>query len=334
MSQKLQIGAESQPGTPVPATLILGGVGRLQDGSEFQFRPVNNGRLARSLKGSRTGRVSSLNYEADATFEELDIVLGAGIANVDNGVQDGSGSGYIRLYPMPTSANTPVQSYTVQDVMTEGFNETAPYAYVESFTLSGEADGKLKIVANWKTAKVIKLESGNVSVAVLPSDTEEILFNCGGFWVNDSGESIGTNQISDKLISFSLSVPTGLRPVITQDCAEGFARLARNKDAISPTLEYVIDGDGDTASNERTKKSESAIRLIRIEFDGLPLSTAGDVYDKKKLRIDLAGIYTALEADEEDGAGICKATLAIGESEADNLNLSLMTVNERAARLI
>ncbi len=332
MTLSLQIGKETTAGTAVAATNILYGEGRLVDDRQARRQQRRPGRYAPNLIDSLIGRMGSISHSADATFEQLPYFFQAGVKDATPAADGSGSSGFAYTYDMPLGTNSSPAVYTIEDD-SEVKTLRAPYAYVEQIVIEGSADNVVTVSTTWKTAIVSELGAGKTGGLTLQT-VEDIEFNCGALYIDDSGGTIGTTAVADKLMRFKLTINTGLKPRLTQDCALGFARLLRDPEAVSAVCEFTIDGAGSTASDEHDDYEAENIRLIRVEFTGADYGTAGTgtaFSGKKGVRFDMAGKYSKFEVDEEDGGGIGRATFDLGESTADSLFLTTLITNELSA---
>jgi hypothetical protein len=101
--RKIQVGHEGVAGTAVAAVTILVGTGTLEDTREVVFQPGDVGNYA-GTGNTRTAKLGGkVDFEQEASFEQLPIALSAAIDHITTGVADGGGAGKIYTY---TFANT------------------------------------------------------------------------------------------------------------------------------------------------------------------------------------------------------------------------------------
>jgi len=327
MAIKLQMAPETTPGTFVPATGVLDGEGRLSDGRQLERRAANTGRYGPRMMSRRVGRGGSISpYASDASFEEIETVLSAAVSEPVNRPQDGSG--YVREYIMPLAENLPIQTYSAEYV-TDSFSLKAAHCYVTSFQITGRVGEPLKLSATWSTGIVTRLNDADISSANIFGGNEDILFDCGQLWIDDTGATIGSTEWSNKHMSFDLTVNTGNRAVETQDCDRRLGRMVRDEKKISATLKLMIDNEDDTGATARDESEEIKIKQFKLAFYGSKLTTAG-TRTTKAFEIEGAGVFQDVTPDEDQGAGVAEIMIDCGDSVADDRFLGFRVVNELA----
>ena len=149
-ASKIQLGRETTAGTAVAATAIWRGAGgAIQDDRAVEMVEELIG-IAMPTNRSYIGQLgASLSMaETPATFEQIVHILEAGIKSVGSGASDGVGSGKVYSYPVGMSSANSIKTYTIET----GDNQQAEemeFAFVESFTLSGERGQPVMLSADW-----------------------------------------------------------------------------------------------------------------------------------------------------------------------------------------
>src|SRR5512146_1129189 len=147
--RKLQFGRETTSGTVAAATTIWRGEGVIEDTLLVVYPAEDIGYLSGvdrtyvPLKGAKL----SLN-STPATFEQVCHILEMGLKTATP-VQDGAGSGYVRTYTAPTTAQNVIKSYTIEggDDITAG-QERMEYCFVTDFELAFKAGEALMLTAS------------------------------------------------------------------------------------------------------------------------------------------------------------------------------------------
>lgn len=321
--RKIQLGAETTAaGTAIAATTIWRGMGTIEDQREHVFVDEDIGYLSGVDRSYQPKLLAALSMgSTPATFEQLPHLFEAGI-RTDSPSQDGTGSGYIYQYTLPTTSANTIQTYTLEGGDNQEVEEME-YGFVESCTLEGSGGEALMMSAEWRGRQVtVSAFTGAIS---LPS-VEEILFSKGKLYIDDVDGTIGDTQKSNTLLNASLSITTGWVPVWTADGALYFTFAKQVMPEVVLNLTFEHDG---TAAAEKVNWRAETPRLIRLLFEGSALSTAGTDYTYKTLIIDLAGKWESFDAiGDQDGNDIVSGTFRARYNSTAALFADIIVVNE------
>ncbi len=323
--RKLQIGTEVTAGTPVAATTIWRGMGTIKDNREVVFPEEDVGILGGTDRSYIARQWSELAMPAvEATFEQLPYIFEAGVAE-ETPTQDGTGSDYIYNYVAPTTAQNTHATFTIEggdDQQAEEFD----YAFVKHFNLSGDGQGALMMSADWTGRET---STTTFTAALSIPTVEEILVNDATLYIDNSGGTVGTTQVSNTLFGIDLDWTTGLQEYWAVDGSLDFSLTKFTADDIVLTMTYEHNT---SAVSEKAKYQAGDVRLVRLKFEGSSVATAGTTYSKKTLQIDLAGVYEDWsELQDQDGNDVVTATLRCRYSSADSLKADVTVVNELSA---
>jgi hypothetical protein len=323
--RKIQLGKETTAGTAVAATVLWNGMGQFPaDDSprEFVHEP---GSLHQSNRSYQAALAASLNLEsAEATYELLHWLLDAMINGVTASA-DGSGSGYTRSYSLNASGNDP-ETLTVEGGDNQDCLEME-YGFVTELVLSGQPDGAVMVESATIQGRQVSDDSFTADLS-LPTDIEEILFNKGSIYIDDTGGSgPGTTQKTGTFLGFTLTITGEFRAVTHGDGNLYFTTIKQVGG--SAECEIILEHD-DTCVTERGNAQDGTERVIRIAFTGSDLETS-DTYSSKRLNIDMCGVwlpdsFTVLEDDEGDSTMV--GTLRVGYNSDEDLELDILLVNE------
>lgn len=306
----MQLGRESTAGTAVAATTIWRGKGSMENLQEVTPVEEDIGQYANELRAYIANAGAQVVMESTpATFEQLLHILEAGVQTV---TPSGTESPYTYSYSFPADTNSEptIKTYTIEYGDSED-NDEAEYCFVESFELSGAADEAVMMSATWRGRQMSA--TARTGSLTLPS-VEEILFNKGALYIDDSGGSVGSTQVSNSLLAFTLSVTTGWKAQPTSDgnLYFTFAKLTKPEITLSVTAEHTSDWD---SAGEKAKWDGSTVRLYRLQFTGT---------SSRQLTIDAAGIYTSFSSiGDQDGDSILDAELMVGHSSDDSLHCDI-----------
>lgn len=322
--RKLQFGAESTPGTEVNASTVWRGLGVLADNTEVQFSDEDVGLMAPTLRSYIPRYDAELSLgDTECTFEQFCYLLSAGVKDV-SGVQDGAGSGYVWTYPFPTTAQNTVKTYSIEGGDNQQ-EEQMLYAFCREFGLSGEPGAAVMMNGVMVGRRV---QPGTFTGSVAIPSVENVLFQRGKLYIDNNAGSFGGTQISNAFVGMSLSVTTGVVAYWTGDGELHFTGI----DYVRPTLELELTfrHTADAVAEIANFRAETP-RLVRIEFTGSNLATAG-AETTKRLTIDVAGKYqTIAPLDDSDGNGIRGLTMRVGYEETAAEFAQIEIVNELSA---
>ena len=298
--RKIQFGKEAVAGTAVVCSTIWRGEGVLVDDRPVEMPAEDIG----AYEGYGRAYVPKLGAhielsETPATFEQLPLLLELGVKAVTTGATDTGGSGKIYAYPAPVTAANTLLTATIEG----GDNQRADemeYSHVESFSLSGAKGEAVMMGGTVRGRQATDAEF--TGTATLPT-VEEVLFQKGKLYIDAT--TIGTTQKTQTWLGFSLEWPSGWKEVYTGDGNLYFTKLEYVGHKDDPiTGELILEHDS-VAEAEIVAARAQTLRLVRMQFDGTALTTAGSAYTYKALRIDLAIKYTAVpEVGDEDGDDI------------------------------
>lgn len=313
VTRKAQYGREATAGTAVPATGIWRGMASITDTRVFERVEEDVG-----IRGGY-GRIEivALGAQVDmssqaATFEQLPHIFEAGIETV---TPTGTGP-YTYTYVVGPTGTPSIKSYT-WEAGDANEAEEVEYCFVESFELSGSYNEVVNVAAVWRGRQVTPT---TFTAALTPIDVNSILFNTGTLFIDDSGGTIGTTQVSNSFRSFSLSMETGLVAVTT---GEGDLYFTFHK-LTDPVISLEITAEHDTSWDSNGEKAawrSKDVRLVRINF-----TSGTDV-----LEIDMAGKWETFGTiEEQDGNSVLRGTLFAHYSSDDTLFASFEVINDIA----
>lgn len=304
--RQIQLGKEATAGTATTATTRWRGLGALEDRRVVTFPEEFIGIIGggdRSYVAKEEGALTM--DDTDATFEQLPHLLIASIANTTAGTQNGTGSGYVYTYTIPTSTAPTINTYTLR----AGDNQQAEimaYSFVRSFSIKGNAGEAVMMSAEW-TGRTVTTSTFSAGVSV--PDVETILGSQVTLLLDPvSGTYGGGAEITQttSLISFEVNVSDAIMPKWTMGGGSGFHfHYAGNREI---TGSLIYEHNSQTVA-EREKFRNQTPRLLRLYCYGSNLTTiGGGTWTNKTLAIDLPIKYESFDAlDDLDGNSIIKA---------------------------
>lgn len=316
--RRMQLGPESVQGTAVAATTVWRGKGSMDNTKTVVHTEEDIGQYAPEPRAyiPRVGGMVAMD-STPATFEQLPYVCEAGIHLA---TPSGTESPYTYSYSLPsdTSTEPTLRTYTIEYGTPED-NEEMEYSFVESFELSGAAEEAVMMTATWIGRQVTATAAtGSLSIPAV----EEILFQQAKLYIDDSGGSVGSTQVSNSMKSFTFTVTTGWKAEFT---GEGelyfsFAKLVKPDVKMTFVAEHTSDWD---SAGEKGNWDGSTVRLVRVQIDGT---------SSRQLTIDVAGIWNKFQPlSDLDGNTVITGELWGKNSSDDSLYCDIEIKNALSA---
>ena len=330
--EKTLIGVEASAGGSTDApTTHWRGMGKIKDRREIVRPPERVGKIGGTTRTyiPRTG--GEVPLDGDATFEQLPYIFNSGIylatATTD------TGSGYIYSWTVQAASSDPLATTDLATLVVEsGDNneaERARFCFTREFTLTGGQGAGMTVAA------VLESQAPSTATFTVVGDTdfdnpaETILFSKVALYIDDSTGTIGTTQVSETILDFSLKHTTGWVAKPARDGRLDFSGIKHIDDEIMLDVTFEHNTDAATAKANWRAETEKA---IRIQWTGTSLSSAG-AYSTKTFRVDLYGKWLTFGAEgleEQDGDNVYKGTFFVGWSANADAKASYLLVNEVA----
>lgn len=294
-----QAGVESVRGTPVAATRkVYARIAPSYDRPVATFQDTSGTFEARRRVMYGRQRVGFSATDI-ATYEDLAWWLGLAMRG---GVSPVAGTGT----PIPqTRTYTPSLSVDDLAAITLEFNEAGnPYessqVMVNSWTLRGDTDSDDEGAWMFEAELLGRDWAPTAFTAAIPDRaTEPIIARGTKLFIDPAGGTIGTTQVTGKLISWSI---TGNNNVHFKAFAEDELAFAANKVGRGERTfdaEFTMEFDSD-AEFANLRAAAGAQRLIRLEREGTQIPTAGGTA-KKRLRVDMNGYWSGISWGDREG---------------------------------
>ena len=319
----VQMGRESTAGTAVAATTIWRGpFGAPEDTRIRKIKEEDVGTLvaAELAYDTRLGATLAMP-STELTFEQVTHLLEAGIMTATP-----SGAGpYTRAYSLPLSTARTIKTYTLEagNVLAPADNMEIPYGFVSEMELSGKVDEAWMMSATWLGQQ---WSASTLTSALSVPAVEPALFGKTSFYVDDSGGTLGTTQISAMLLEATVKIETGIQFVPMGN--GGLYPVAHKyvKPAGTFTLAYELEETTGVSfvAAERAKWQAGSGRLIRLDVPGSSAS--------RNFRMDFFAIYDKFGAYENsDGNVSVKVEGHFGYSATDTLFMTATVINGTAS---
>lgn len=304
---KVQLGAETTPGTNVATTAVWRGTGFIKDEIEVTFPEETIGILSGTTRSYIAKYGASLELTGDLTFEQFGYIGNAGIKYVAPTTD--TSSAFIRTWLFPIQTTDAVASTDLTTLSVEGGDnqqaEEFSYGYVSEFTIEGTA-GEAATISAIVNGQQVATTTFSASPTI--TDVESVLVSKGKMYADATTDTVGTTQLSQTLLGFSLSVTTGWMPVYAADGSLNFSFIKQTMPEVM--LEVTFEHNASAVAEKLNWRNQTA-RQLRLRFDGSALTTtdAGATYDTKVFIIDLVGKWESWDVlDEQDGNNIVKGT--------------------------
>jgi len=322
--RKIQLGLEATntPGAAVVADTIWRGTGTLEDQRETVFPEEDVGFVGGVDRSYVPRLAAALDMdEVEATYEQLPILLTCCFSE-DADPTSTDGSGQVYSFAMSTSTTNTINTATIE----MGDNQRADemeYAYVESMRLSGVAGEAVKMSANWRGRQANDCEF-TTSISLTP--VSEILFGEGKLYIDAVATAPGTTVVSASLVGMDLDINSGLTPIYTDGDQLYFDHLRRDRPEITADLTFEHNA---SAEAQITAWRAGTPKVVRIEWRGPTLNTAGSTYTAKTVIVDLAGKWESFsKLDEQDGNDVVTGTFRARWNSTAALFAEVTVVNE------
>lgn len=296
----IQVGKEAigTVNTPVAATArLLHRTWNTDDASDV-YRPTwQSGVRAQVNAGVVTGETVGHDVQVEATFEQimywLEMSMLGGVAPV------GAGADKTWTYLPPITGDPGLRPFTVQKRLTDGaglnIDRRYPTTLASQIILSGDINGVVECRA--RLFSIREEDPGTFTAAIPVAGAVELMpVWAGKLYQNNTWATVGTTLVSDRMMSFTWTLNTGLSLRRRQNgtlYASGVRAQQR-----SAELRLVLDSSAESQAIRAAVKSRAAF-AFRQRFEGSVVPTTAIT---KKLDID--GYYTLDSVPAEgDDAG-------------------------------
>lgn len=298
--RRIQIGKEITPGTAVAASVKLLGfqLGHMLGDRKKQHPSDDRGELAESFRSFTSQYDWKDMLKGNASFEMMPYLCRMAIKGAVTGVVTDT-SAYTYTYaPSLTAANNP-------DTCTVEFGDDAqayrvPFAFGSDLMLSGQLD---QAVQAEMTVEANHISQNAFTGALSDTSIEDVIVANTKLYIDATGGTIGTTQVTGKLLDWQWKLPKHFMPGHRQDGTLDFVRITEAK--MQPTLQLTIESaEAQALASAFTGDTRQLVRLISTG------TLVGAVTQKKTLQID--GAYNIDHIDkfeDKDGVNVVKVNL-------------------------
>jgi hypothetical protein len=336
--RRVQLGLENPAGTAVSATTRL----RIKDAVLKDQREVEEILEEVGILGGGADRTAvpklfgAMDVPAQPmSFEQIQYFIAMSFGGPVTGSSDGVGSGKIYTTNIPTTAAPAVgvggiRPYTVQGG--DDFEvERMPYTVCNKFGLAGMGWETLKFNAGLFGRYVERL-GGGFSAATVPDPIEDILVSKGRMYLDDVSGAYGTTQVALSILGIDTQFSIKLIPKPTLDGNLYFSYVIYTDHEIKGTVTFEHDTAADGSTGAKADWREQTPKLLRLDFAGNALATAGTTYSTKHLIIDLPVKWeTVSELKDKEGNDIVTAEFRSRYNQTITNSGKIIVVTELAS---
>lgn len=264
-----QFGEEVTPGTAVAATKVWRGLfGGFEDDRKVEEVEENVGVLFPGERSRIVAEGATIPLPAvGATYEQFPLLLECGVMAATP-----SGTGpYLRTYTYPTGATlNPVKTYSVElgNVVVTDDLSVLTYAVASEITLEGESGALWKMGGSMMGNRRADLVS--LAAATTPT-VEDMPFGLTKWYIDDSGGTVGTTQVSGVVVKASFKIETGIIWVPPGDGVLYPTAHKRTRPKVTFSVDFELEdggGSGGIVSAERAHFEAEDVRLFQFEIIG------------------------------------------------------------------
>lgn len=198
--------------------------------------------------------------------------------------------------------------------------------YMNSWTLRGDADNDNELGWMLEADFMGRTFDAGTFTALADRETEVVTARGTKLYIDDAGGTIGTTQVTGKLINWSIS---GTINRHTKAFAEDEQYVAQGK---TGRADWTVDAqftmefeDDDEFANYRS--GTPVQRLIRIEREGSEIATG----ENKALAVDLFGYWSTVATGDREGNKTITLGLEAGYDTTEATDARFTVTNDQAA---
>jgi hypothetical protein len=312
-------------GTAVAAQTAWRGIAQFPKDARGKEMPEENiGYTSKTSRQHDLFHLAEMEFpETTATYEQILHLFEAGIQTVTPSA-DGSGTDSIFSYVMATGDANTIAYYTIEGGNNKNAEEMQD-ALVREFTLAGRKKEAWKMSAVWDGTQTTDT-TFTAGISVMPVNA--IKFQKTKLYIDNVSGTIGTTQIANSFLDFSLKYTTGwyLSHTGDGDMTPSFAEYVGATATLSMTLLHNA-----ATKAERDLWKANTPRQIRIQAVGeTAFGSAGTAYSYPTINLDMAGVYTVFDAPNEDdeGASVYKVEFEVGYDTTAALGFEALVAAE------
>jgi hypothetical protein len=250
--------------------------------------------------------------ESGAYYQILPLLFSLGVeGNITPTEQTASEGDYLWNFPNPLTGSETVDSMTLEfgDSTAASQGYEMAYCMASSIEFSGNADTGECTVSATLFGDEIATTTMTDSLS-LPSTTG-IVGGLAKLYVDDAWADLGTSEISNCLLDWTLTIETGVHPKLRGSATRKIAD--HDQDEVSVSLNLGLERGATNLDTEEGyyRASTTTARFVRLEIDSGIAIGGGNNH---KVSFDIAGIWTSWQSlgRDQDGNSIEVANLTCG----------------------
>ena len=323
--RKIQIGRETTAGVPVAATKVLRLTGIPSDDREITQPDENIGLLSKADRTNTAKLAASFEMDGDLTFQEAPYLFAASLENTVSPVSDGEGSGKVYEYKAGVTGSRVISTFTLEGGDSQKAGEME-YSFIKTLTISGAGAEPVTVNAVWNGRQLSDTE---FTPSLPIEDVQSANFGLAHLYIDSIDGTAGTTEITETFLGFRLTINSGWEERYASGSdSKCFTHIACLNPEINLELDFERNSNAEAVIGYKDNETP---KLIRLELDGNPLTTAGTTYSKFAVIFDLAGKFTKVDEGDKDDGAIVTAQFAAGYNGTAAKFFDAIVVNEVAA---
>lgn len=319
-------GAIAANDSTIAATTVWRGVfGGFDDTRERQATEEDVGTMATAERRSDTKIMATVPMpQTTLTYEQILHVLEASMGQVSpTGTNPGP---YTYAYSIPLGSTPPtIRPYTLRvgNVIVPTDIKVVPGCWVQEWEMTGEAGGFWTVQATWQGQRGV---NGAFTPSIALPAVEDAVFSNTSLFLDASGATIGTTQVTGVLIGASIKYSSAIEWVPPGDGTLYPTRIKIGKPRVTYTLTLELEENGGVSrvAQQRAAFESNTLQLMRLRCPG----TGGRV-----ILWDIAARHDSVGAYEKTGETNTTVTIEghADYSAADALMFGVSVTNTLAA---
>lgn len=273
-------------------TVWRGAFGGFDDTRERQTTEEDVGTMATTERTSDTKILATVPMpETTLTYEQVLHVLEASMGQV---APVGAAAPYTYTYAVPLSTTPPtIRPYTMRigNVLVPTDIKIVPGCWVQEWEMTGKAGEFWTVQATWQGQRGI---NGAFTNAIALPAVQDAVFSNTSLYIDASGGTIGTTQVSGVLVGASIKYASMIEWVPPGDGTLYPTRIKIGRPKVTYTLTLELEEVSGTSrvAQQRAIFESNTVQLLRLRCPG----TSG-----RHILWDIAAKHDSVGAYEKNG---------------------------------
>lgn len=250
--------------------------------------------------------------ESGAYYQIFPLLFSLAIKGSISPSEQNSGEGdYLWTFADPLTGSETVDTMTLEMGDGTGANEGYEMAYcaISELEIAGNADsGEVTANATLFGDEVARTQL--TDVGTMPTATA-VIGKLARVYVDDTWAGLGSNELENALLDFTLSISTGVHPKLRGSSQRTIDSHDQGEMEVTLTLGLERGASGVATEEAYYRATTVTSRFVRLEIDsGIAIGSG----DNHKLTLDIAGAWMSWHSlgRDQDGNNIAVATLRAG----------------------